>query len=530
MFFTQDTKVQLDLDYIMGMIRVHTPFGARLKKSLRVFKADEQSALEAHYKMLGHLKEMIEKHPVTFKRVRDVLSHFKNIELSVERVYSGEVLSTTELFEIKNFAIQSKRLFDLTEDLDLKIKIDPMHALLHILDPDDLGINSFFIYDSYSEKLKTIRTQLKDYQQDYFKIRKEKRIKLSNELGIKIRPNDEVSIDKKETALMDLLNQHESFMYISDSLMHKTYKVLHKNNEEMIASLKADETEEEYQVRIHLTKDIEGLLEEIRYNIAAIGQLDLFMGKAYFAKAYQMVEPKFSNGFKLEAGIHLKVSNRLKEDHLDYMPISITLEEGTTVITGANMGGKTICLKLIGQMIMMAQYGLFVPCKSFEFKPVDFIFIAAKDGQSIDEGLSSFGAEITQISEVIQKDHGLILIDELARGTNPKEGYAISKAIINHMKNKSSFTVITTHFDGLADDEEVLHLQVRGLADVDFEDLKIDIDANSLERIHSKMDYTLKVIQTKEEVPKDALKISKLMGMDERILEDAKRILMKEVK
>lgn len=254
------------------------------------------------------------------------------------------------------------------------------------------------------------------------------------------------------------------------------------------------------------------------------------MAKAYFALAYNMVKPVFSSRINIIDGIHLKVNERLKKDKLEYMPISMAIEEGATVITGANMGGKTVCLKLLGQVIMMAQYGLFVPCSSFEFKPVDYVFISSSDGQSIDKGLSTFGAEIVHISEAIQQENSLILIDELARGTNPKEGYAISKAIINHMKIKSGFTVITTHFDGLADDEDVLHLQVTGLADVDFEDLQVDIDANNLERIHNKMDYTLRVIQNKEEVPKDALKISRLMGMDKSILEDAKSILMKEAK
>jgi DNA mismatch repair ATPase MutS len=181
-------------------------------------------------------------------------------------------------------------------------------------------------------------------------------------------------------------------------------------------------------------------------------------------------------------------------------------------------------------MQMMAQYGLFVPCEHFEFEPANFIFLSSQDAQSIDKGLSTFGAEMVNVSEVLKReDRGLILIDELARGTNPKEGFALSKAIVNYLKKKESVSVITTHFDGLGDAEDVLHLQVRGLSDVNFEDLKINLEHN-LEKLHQLMDYRLRVVHSKESVPKDALKISKLMGVNETILEDAKSILNEEEK
>jgi len=150
----------------------------------------------------------------------------------------------------------------------------------------------------------------------------------------------------------------------------------------------------------------------------------------------------------------------------------------------------------------------------------EFIYISAGDEQSIDMGLSTFGAEIRSVKEALMKseEKGLILIDELARGTNPHEGYAISKAIINYLKDKPGMALITTHFDGLAG-EGIRHLQVKGLRDIDFKSIK-DPDA-----VSEYMDYTLIEVEGESKVPQDAINISRLMGIPEEILRQAEGIM-----
>jgi len=150
------------------------------------------------------------------------------------------------------------------------------------------------------------------------------------------------------------------------------------------------------------------------------------------------------------------------------------------------------------------------------------IYISAGDEQSIDMGLSTFGAEIRSVKEALVKseEEGLILIDELARGTNPHEGYAISKAIINYLSDKPGITVITTHFDGLVR-EGIKHLQVKGLRNIDFDNIKAS------DEISEHMDYTLIEVEGESRVPQDAINISRLMGIPEDILHQAEEIMNK---
>ncbi len=223
-------------------------------------------------------------------------------------------------------------------------------------------------------------------------------------------------------------------------------------------------------------------------------------------------------------GVHPLVKENLRAKDLDFTPISIRLSQGATCITGANMGGKTISLKLVGLLSAMTQYGLFVPAKEMKFSLLNFIKTSIGDLQSSDSGLSSFGGEVKNISSAIEKadERGLILIDELARGTNPEEGYAISKAIVNYLKDKESISLLTTHYDNIASLDKVLHLQVRGLGKLDLGKIDQEIDLNY---INKHMDYRLVQVDKDSPVPRDAINIAKIMGLKEEIIKSAEDYL-----
>lgn len=528
--FIQDSRKQLDVDYILSKIKVSTPFGQKKKSIIPWFKADEISALTAHYDKLEHLKQQMEKHPVTFKKLRSLMSHFKNIELTLERIYSKEALSVTELFEIKYFAMILKSMDELLSSSSLEVEFDlsRLKTVEYLLDPEEMEMNTFYIYDSYHERLATIRHEIKRLEHQLSQDKQDKIKKISDLFDVKIRPSGELRVERHRLDLIMQLDDCNDLDYASETMMHRLYKVKVDSDHRLISALKLEEEEIELDVRLDLTLELYEHLDVLKQKIDAIGQLDLLMGKAYFAIAYKMVRPNpTSEKLSIVSGRYLKVLEHLNQKSLSYTPVSLSIDKGVTVITGANMGGKTIALKMIGQMAVMAHMGLFVPCEAFEFTPYDYIFISSQDGQSVDKGLSTFGAEMVNVSDVIRRhDRGLNLIDELARGTNPSEGYAISKAIINHFKKEVSTTVITTHFDGLADEKDVLHLQVKGLKDVDFEDLKINMTSKHIELIHEWMDYGLQVIEGPEMVPKDAISVAKLMGLNDGILEDARTILL----
>lgn len=195
------------------------------------------------------------------------------------------------------------------------------------------------------------------------------------------------------------------------------------------------------------------------------------------------------------------------------------------------MGGKTVSLKLACLTCLLTQYGLFVPAQKAELGLCTYIQLLAGDTQSPERGLSSFGGEMEELREALDalKDYSFLLIDEVASGTNPQEGRAISKGLISYLAEKKVISLITTHFDTVTDVKGVKNLQVTGLENADFDELKRKLRyANRKERIDlvaSYMDYSLKEQKDKKNVPREAIKIAEILGIYPEIIDRAKGFL-----
>jgi len=215
----------------------------------------------------------------------------------------------------------------------------------------------------------------------------------------------------------------------------------------------------------------------------------------------------------------------------EYCPVSISLKTGVSCITGANMGGKTVCLKLTGLVVLLTQYGFYVPCVSAKIGLSSYVHILIGDSQSLQRGLSSFGSEMEELKEIIDncKDRAFVLIDEIASGTNPTEGLALTKAVIEYFSARPFISLITTHYDGVNNSKNAKNMQVTGLANADFKKLDKEIRyANRKERIEivgKYMDYTLRDLADNEKVSKDAINIAKMLGINEEIINNAKKYM-----
>jgi DNA mismatch repair protein MutS2 len=261
--------------------------------------------------------------------------------------------------------------------------------------------------------------------------------------------------------------------------------------------------------------------------------LDLALGKAIYGIRHDCVKPEIVSEHIVEIveGRHLQVEDILHSKKKEYCPISITLRDGVTCITGANMGGKTISLKLAGLVPMLAQYGFFVPCKKARIGLSNYMQILIGDSQSVERGLSSFGSEMEELKEILDnsQERSIILIDEIASGTNPVEGLALTKSLIDYLKGRDYISLITTHFEAVTEENDIVNMQVRGLAGADFRKLDSELHiANRKERINiisRYMDYRLYTVTENREIPKDALNIAKMLGLNEEIIEGAKKYI-----
>ncbi len=462
----------------MSRLEILSNYGEEKLKNLKPFVPGEEEALERNFEEIQQFINFSEEtdRKSFLLTLESCIHRMKNIKKLIRMVENGNVLDEVELFEVKVQAIYMEKLQECLQELPAELQVfslQPLNKILEVLDPQSDRNPTFYLYESYSRQLTALREQRK-------------------------------KVEKQIYATRD-------------------YDTIVKLKEERLTFL-VEEEKEEYRIRTKLSQLIGEEAKIYLENIEKIGNLDFLIAKAKFAKKYSAHKPGISRDgfFQIKKAVNLELKEMLEAKGKTYTPIDIELGEGVTIITGANMGGKSVALKTITENLLLFHMGFFVIAEEASLPLVDFVFFISDDMQDISKGLSTFGAEIMKLQEVnvfLELGKGFVVFDEFARGTNPKEGQKFVRALAKFLNGKPSISLITTHFDGVVD-SSMNHYQVVGLKNIDFDLLKnrIALSNKSMELIQECMDFRLERASV-EEVPKDALNIAKLIGLDEKFNE-----------
>ncbi len=221
--------------------------------------------------------------------------------------------------------------------------------------------------------------------------------------------------------------------------------------------LQLTEADEIQKILAELSASVSSQARLINHTVAALADLDLAFAKAKYAEAIEAVEPALFNiddapddppVFRLFEARHPLL------DPQSVVPIDVTLPEKTRmlVITGPNTGGKTVSLKTVGLLSIMAQAGLRIPAGQGSTLPVfNHIYADIGDEQSIEQSLSTFSSHMTNIVKILAdcNPHSLVIMDELGAGTDPIEGSALARAILSHLLARNVTTFVATHYSEL---------------------------------------------------------------------------------
>ena len=219
------------------------------------------------------------------------------------------------------------------------------------------------------------------------------------------------------------------------------------------------QVEEEQEVE-RILRRLSGLVgrdaDALSATLDAIARVDLYIAQARLAEAMDAVQPVLLSLAARPAGAPSVRLLKARHPLLTGQVVPITVELGgdfdILVITGPNTGGKTVALKTVGLLCLMAQCGLQIPAaEGSEVATFHSIYADIGDEQSIEQSLSTFSSHVTRIVDILARvdERCLVLLDELGAGTDPQEGSALARAILSHLLERRVATMATTHYSEL---------------------------------------------------------------------------------
>jgi len=227
-----------------------------------------------------------------------------------------------------------------------------------------------------------------------------------------------------------------------------------EQNNELVRMLE-EEQSEIHRILLEMTARIREQAVDILAATAVLAELELQFAKARFAADYDCTAPKLVESARLvlRNARHPVLERTLKARSGSIVPITVELEPPNhqLVISGPNTGGKTVALKTIGLLVLMAQSGIPTPAERAELPVFDAVLADIGDYQSIEQNLSTFSAHVTNIDFISRTatPESLVLLDELGSATDPAEGAALAVAIAEHFRQIGAISIISTHHTSL---------------------------------------------------------------------------------
>ena len=400
--------------------------------------------ISASYDVLRSFVAFIDRvEPVHLNTLLHKLMCLKDLRGTIANLNRRAVLDDIELFEIKHLSMLAGDVRRLLEQngFNHAVEIPMLDDVVSILDPDGMRIATFYVYDSYSNRLKELRALMRKQPE----------------------------------------RQEELF---------------------------AETTKIEDEIRAGLSGKLYNYARALEQAQSALAMVDISIAKARQMQQLGLCFPSVSATETNYCNLfHPQVKDVLAKAGTAFQPVNIVFSTKPTLITGANMGGKTVVLKTLTLCQYLFQFGFGIPADKADVSIKDEIYFCIGDEQSVEKGLSSFAAEMKNIDAVIKASREdrkiLALIDEPARTTNPVEGTALVQALLSVLARGSVSLVMTTHYD--IEPGEARCLRVRGFD-------------------KGVMNYELVEVHDGE-VPHEALNIAQSLGVDDQWLEAARQLL-----
>ncbi|MCI2949885.1 MULTISPECIES: endonuclease MutS2 [Staphylococcus] len=453
----QKTLDVLQFDKIKSFVASETISDLGREKVSKMSPATDFETVEFQMNETDEISQIYNKHRLPS------LSGLAKISPLIHRANIGGVLNVTELNLVKRL-IQVQNQFKtfynqlLEEDEQvvkypiLNDKMNQLPILSDLFQEINEKCDTHDLYDSASYELQGIRSKISSTNQrirqnlDRIVKSQSNQKKLSDAI-ITVR-NDRNVIPVKAEYRQDFKGIVHDQSASGQTLYIEPSSIVEMNNQ--ISRLRNDEAVERERILTELTGMVAAEADGCLIAESVMGQIDFLTAKARYARSIKGTKPTFYK----DRTVYLPNAYHplLNKDTVVANTIEFVDDIETVIITGPNTGGKTVTLKTLGLIIIMAQSGLLIPTlDGSQLSVFENVYCDIGDEQSIEQSLSTFSSHMKNIVEILQETdkNSLVLFDELGAGTDPSEGAALAMSILDHVREIGSLVMATTHYPEL---------------------------------------------------------------------------------
>ena len=501
--------IALEMDKVLSRLSDFccSKIGKELCLSLPFLEQKEQIKYELD--LIDEAKKIIDNTQLSapINEIPNVDVVFKQNYLSIE-----EIISLAELLKMarqnKNFISKNENIENLSEILkNLYINKDLEDEIFNTFDSE---LN---VVDWASDTLKSLRNSYKD--------RKE---------NLKSSINEMLSnynfVDNLQDTVVSLRDNRPVFQ-VKASCKNKVSGIVHDISSTGLTyfiepsslvplSNKIRQIELEIKTEIdrilaNLSNKLKEIKQELNQNQNILSKIDVVFAKAKYSIYLHGMSAELTNEkiIDIQAMRHPLLIDVKKE--IVANDFLIGKDYNCLLITGSNTGGKTVALKTVGLCVLMTCFGLHIPVLGAKIFPYSNVFCDISTEQNLEQGISTYCAHITNISKILNEvdENSFVLLDEFGSGTDPSEGAAISKAILEYLKNKNVQSVVTTHLG---------ELKTLKYENDYFENATVLFDTKTLEP-----KYSLIIGMSGTS---NAIDISSVLGLNSQIINRAREIFL----
>nr|WP_040950418.1 endonuclease MutS2 [Gorillibacterium massiliense] len=384
----------------------------------------------------------------------------RDIRASLKRSRIGGMLNPAELLDIANTMLGARRLSRFLENVHENRPIPLLMRLAEQISEDrqledrirDCIDEGAFVADKASPELSRLRQELRNGEGRV----REKLEQMVRSSSIQKMLQDNLITIRGDRYVIPVKQEYRSHFggIVHDqsasgaTLYIEPESVVQMNNR--LRELRLSEEREIERILMILTSLVADFADPLETTLEALGELDFIFAKASLAREMKATLPMMNDrGFlKIRKGRHPLIA----KDRVVPLDVELGNKFSTIIITGPNTGGKTVSLKTVGLLSLMAMAGLFVPGEDgSQLCVFDAIYADIGDEQSIEQSLSTFSSHMTNIVTILREmtPKSLVLLDEVGAGTDPAEGSALAISILEHIHRMGCRMVATTHYSEL---------------------------------------------------------------------------------